>query len=93
MPIRHIGREGTYKGKFLFHLLCNLKSFGVGRMVVRKSFNERYPEPSYYIIKKACPDLTSEVHRYSICNFGFSLNGSLMNHVMKEYVAYMLAIP
>ncbi|KAF6036810.1 MRPS34 [Bugula neritina] len=28
-------------------------------MVVRKSFNERYAEPSYYIIKQAFPDLTS----------------------------------
>ncbi|XP_067940141.1 small ribosomal subunit protein mS34-like [Watersipora subatra] len=60
MATRHIGRVGTYKGKFLFHLLCNLNGSGVGRMVVRKSFNERYKEPSYYIIKKSCPDYTSE---------------------------------
>lgn len=61
MPIRYIGRETSYKGKFLFHILCNLKNFGIGRMVVRKSFLERWPEPSYFVIKEAFPDLTHPV--------------------------------
>lgn len=61
MPVRYIGRQGDYKGTFLFKILCNLKGFGVGRMVIRKSYADRYPESCYYIIKSARPDLTSPV--------------------------------
>jgi len=61
MPVRYIGRKAEYKGKFLFNILCNLKNFGVGRMVVRRSYLERYAEPSYYIIKEPQPDMTDPV--------------------------------
>lgn len=55
MPrIKYIGYPSPYVGKHLMWLLGNLKDFGVGRIVTRTTF-ERYPEHSYYIIKKVIP--------------------------------------
>jgi hypothetical protein len=51
MPIKYIGRTTTFKGKTLWEIVGNLKNFGVGRIVVRSTF-ERYPEPSYLKICK-----------------------------------------
>ncbi|KAF2899738.1 hypothetical protein ILUMI_06435 [Ignelater luminosus] len=51
MPIKYIGRTLDYQGKTLWEIVGNLKNFGVGRIVVRSSF-ERYPEPSYMKIVK-----------------------------------------
>ena len=52
MPVKYIGRVTEFKGKTLLDILCRLKKFGVGRMVYRNKFHERYPEPSYYVITK-----------------------------------------
>jgi small subunit ribosomal protein S34 len=51
MPIKYIGRTTSFKGKTLWEIVGNLKNFGVGRVVVRSTF-ERYPEPSYLKICK-----------------------------------------
>jgi small subunit ribosomal protein S34 len=58
MPVRIIGRPTTLQGKYLFEILRNLKDFGVGRIVARSTF-ERYPEPSYYIVKSVKPAMDS----------------------------------
>lgn len=51
MPIKYIGKTLDYQGKTLWEIVGNLKNFGVGRMVVRSTF-EKYPEPSYMKIVK-----------------------------------------
>lgn len=52
MPTKYIGRTTLFKGKTLWEILGNLKDFGVGRYVVRNTFYQRYPEPSYFKILK-----------------------------------------
>lgn len=54
MPITYIGRSTKCVGKPLFHILLNLKNFGIGRMVIRGSL-KRFPEPIYYIIRRVHP--------------------------------------
>lgn len=49
--IKYIGRTTDFKGKTLWEIVGNLKNFGVGRYVIRNTF-ERYPEPSYMRILK-----------------------------------------
>ena len=57
MPnIRYVGKHIDHRGKRLYEILLKLKNFGVGRMVYRNMFKDRYPEPSYYIITKVEPD-------------------------------------
>jgi small subunit ribosomal protein S34 len=60
MPIKYIGRTTTFRGKTLWEFVGNLKNFGVGRIVVRSTF-ERYPEPSYLKICKV-EALANEVY-------------------------------
>ncbi|XP_064619456.1 small ribosomal subunit protein mS34-like [Lineus longissimus] len=65
MSIQYIGRSaGIYYGKTLYEILCQLKNFGVGRMVIRESFYNRYPEPSYYTITKSTPDMSDKTLRH-----------------------------
>ncbi|KAK9696195.1 Mitochondrial 28S ribosomal protein S34 [Popillia japonica] len=52
MPYKYIGRTHSFKGKTLWEIVGSLKNFGVGRLVVRNTLTERYPEPSYYRILK-----------------------------------------
>ena len=40
-------------------LLCNLKNFGVGRVVYRKHIVDTYSEPSYFIIQNVDPDMAN----------------------------------
>ena len=57
MPIiRYVGKHIDHTGKRLYEILFKLKNLGLGRMVYRNTFKERYPEPSYYIITKVKPD-------------------------------------
>ena len=60
MSTVYIGRQSYYHGKKLYEIARNLKNFGVGRMVVRYTF-QRYPEPTYYILTKVVPDMTCQV--------------------------------
>ncbi|XP_053326877.1 28S ribosomal protein S34, mitochondrial [Spea bombifrons] len=46
--------------KRLFTLLAGMRSFGVGRMVTRKSWLEVYTEPCYWTITKVKVDYTAE---------------------------------
>lgn len=56
--VKFIGRTTTLRGKRLFDILSRLKNFGVGRMVYRNMFQERYaPAPCYYVITKVDPDM------------------------------------
>ena len=56
--VKFIGKTTTFQGKRLFDILCRLKDFGVGRVVYRNRFNERYTEPSYYVITKVDVDMS-----------------------------------
>jgi len=61
MPkVVYIGKKTSEVGKTAFEILANLKNFGVGRMVTRNSFN-KYPEPSYHIIKSVEPRMDEEL--------------------------------
>lgn len=44
----------------LFTLLTGLRSFGIGRVVTRKSWLEQYDEPCYWTITKVKVDYTAE---------------------------------
>jgi len=55
MPIyKYFGSPAIYHGKSLFHILCNLKQFGVGRIVTRAAY-DKDPLPSFYRILFAQP--------------------------------------
>ncbi|KFM60816.1 hypothetical protein X975_12086, partial [Stegodyphus mimosarum] len=54
MPVKVIGKKSWFVGKYLFEILCNLKNYGVGRVVVKNSYS-KYPEISYYVIRKVVP--------------------------------------
>ena len=59
MPVyKYFGKPAIYQGKPLFHILSNLKNFGVGRIIARSSF-EAEPthndKPSFYRILWAQP--------------------------------------
>ncbi|XP_067121628.1 uncharacterized protein mRpS34 [Centruroides vittatus] len=54
MPITYVGRSTNCVGKPLFHILLNLKNYGIGRMFIRGSL-KRYAEPTYYVIRRVHP--------------------------------------
>ncbi|XP_066951226.1 small ribosomal subunit protein mS34 isoform X1 [Macrobrachium rosenbergii] len=56
MPVILVGRTHNHVGKRLWEIIGYLKDFGVGRMVAR-SAHERYPEPSFYRILSARPQM------------------------------------
>lgn len=56
MPIILVGRTHNQVGKRLWEIIGSLKDFGVGRMVLRSCY-EKYPEPSYYRIVSARPEM------------------------------------
>lgn len=78
-PVRYVGRTTNFHGKRLYDILCRLKNFGVGRMVYRYSFNERYPQPSYYVITDVNPSMNDPTQVNQIQPFRhktyFSVNG------------------
>ena len=57
MKIHFIGNECGYNGKRLMYILGRLKNYGVGRMVYRVNFHEKYPEPTFFKITSVRPDL------------------------------------
>ncbi|XP_037094015.1 uncharacterized protein LOC119113888 [Pollicipes pollicipes] len=66
MPRVFIGRTHDLYGKSLWELLCNLKDFGVGRVVMRTKPNRRYPERSWLKIISAQPEMDPENRRGSV---------------------------
>ena len=61
MPYVFVGKPAIFKGKSLFHLLANLKNFGVGRIVYRTTDYIDYPEgPNFYRILHAQPLMDPE---------------------------------
>jgi len=59
MPVyKYFGHPAKYHGKPLFHILCNLKDFGKGRIVTRSVFEKEPSQselPSFYRILWAQP--------------------------------------
>ncbi|KAG0723393.1 28S ribosomal protein S34, mitochondrial [Chionoecetes opilio] len=55
MPYKLVGRTSLHKGKRLWEIVGQLKNFGVGRMVVRNTFEQQYKEPTFYRIVVARP--------------------------------------
>lgn len=49
--VQYVGRTTDFKGKSLWHIVGNLKDFGVGRIVIRHMF-QRYKEPCFFKILK-----------------------------------------
>ncbi|XP_045620166.1 uncharacterized protein mRpS34 [Procambarus clarkii] len=56
MPYVLVGRTHHFYGQRLWEIVGRLKDLGAGRMVVRSRF-ERYPEPTFYRIVSAQPDM------------------------------------
>lgn len=55
MPVyKYFGSPAIYHGKSLFHILCNLKEFGAGRIVTRSTFDSE-ASPCFYRILFAQP--------------------------------------
>ncbi|XP_074648920.1 small ribosomal subunit protein mS34-like [Tubulanus polymorphus] len=75
-PIKYIGRSARdYYGKTLFEILCQLKGFGVGRMVIRESTHFKYSEPSYYIVKDVVPKMSDNTRRSGYAMMDFTFRG------------------
>ena len=56
MPYIYIGQEAIYHGRPLMKILCNLRNFGVGRIVYRNNDFVDYPDQvHFYRILKAQP--------------------------------------
>lgn len=60
MKTIYIGRKNYFYGKPIFQILANLKNFGIERMITRNILN-KYPEPSYHIIKRVEPQMDEEL--------------------------------
>lgn len=58
MPV--LAWEDIKNEKQLFSLLAGLRSFGIGRMVTKKSWLEDFDEPCYWTITKVKVDYTAE---------------------------------
>ena len=79
MPVyKYFGYPAKYHGKPLFHILSNLKNFGVGRIITRSSYEtEDKPTvggPSFYRILWVQPLMDQE-----------SLLGSVIAEKVVEY--------
>ena len=71
MPRVYIGRTHDLYGKSLWELLCNLKDFGVGRVIKRTKLNRRYPEASWFRVISAQPEMDQvRPHRLVLGNTG-----------------------
>lgn len=53
--VKFVGRTNNFSGKTLWEIVGSLKNFGVGRVVIRNTF-QRYPEPTYMRILKVEAD-------------------------------------
>ena len=60
MPYKYIGKPSVHYGKRLFKLLCQLKNFGQGR-IVYLSHEQNQPEPSFYRILLAQPEMDDKL--------------------------------
>ncbi|ESO01312.1 hypothetical protein HELRODRAFT_174863 [Helobdella robusta] len=56
--VKFVGKTLNFSGKRLFDILCRLQNFGIGRIVYRNSFYERYDEPCYIRITGVDPDMS-----------------------------------
>lgn len=70
MPIHYIGRTTSFSGKRLYDYLSRLKDWGVGRIVYRNVFFERYPEKTYYVITQVQPHMMDRMQDYNKSEFG-----------------------
>ena len=64
MPIyKYFGQPAKFHGKPLFHILSNLKNFGVGRIITRSSYeteDKQTDAPSFYRILWVQPLMDKE---------------------------------
>ena len=64
MPVyKYFGHPAKYHGKPLFHILSNLKNFGVGRIITRSSYeteDKNVAGPSFYRILWVQPLMDQE---------------------------------
>ena len=80
MPVyKYFGHPAKYHGKPLFHILSNLKNFGVGRIITRSSYETEDKQvdiagPSFYRILWVQPLMDQE-----------SLLGSVVAEKVVEY--------
>ena len=70
MPVHLVGRTTNFSGKRLYDYLSKLKDWGVGRVVYRNVFFERYPEKSYYVITRVQPFMMDRMDKYNKTEFG-----------------------
>lgn len=52
ISIKYVGKQSELVGKTLWEIVGNLKDFGVGRIVVRNSYANRYTEPCFMRIRE-----------------------------------------
>lgn len=57
----YIGKPTKFVGKSVFEILCNLKNFGVGRVIQRNLYKQMYPEPCYFKITNVAPQMDDEL--------------------------------
>ena len=91
MPIVKVGLDPIHHGKKLFDLLCNLKNFGRGRIIYSTLEHEKYPEPTFYRILLAQPEMdaqnihgrvvTERVYRGMRYTTPFNLSGDLQKQM------------
>lgn len=53
----YIGKPSEFVGKTAFEILCNLKNFGVGRVLQRNIYKKMYPEPSFFKVTQVAPQM------------------------------------
>lgn len=69
--VQFVGKTLNFSGKRLFDILARLDNFGVGRIVYRNTFFNRYEEPCYYTITRVEPDMSCPTQVYLFCWFPF----------------------
>lgn len=52
ISIKYVGKQSELVGKTLWEIVGNLKDFGVGRIIVRNSYANRYAEPCFMRIRE-----------------------------------------
>lgn len=52
ISIKYVGKQSELVGKTLWEIVGNLKDFGVGRIIVRNSYANRYTEPCFMRIRE-----------------------------------------
>lgn len=57
----YIGKKTTYCGKRVFEILCNLRNFGIGRVLQRNQHKTWFEEPCFLKIARVEPQMDDEL--------------------------------